>query len=192
MSLKEKRQEEIIYAAMNVFSKSGFENSKMEDIALEAGIGKATIYGYFSSKRELFEEMISYNMSEYKKELSKIIVEQNSFPEKLESLFRYHARFIDQNLDIFQLMNSGRILSDSMKKQLIKEQKVFLELIEKMVKTGAVRGEIRKNINEEAAALCILGSINHFASKKIFIDKMDVDNIDSRILIDIFMEGLAR
>ena len=81
MDLKEKRQEEIIQAAMNVFSKNGFESSKMEDIATEAGIGKGTIYGYFSSKRELFEEMICYNIDKYKKELSKIVVGQQSFSE---------------------------------------------------------------------------------------------------------------
>ena len=191
MNLKQRREKEIIYAAMSVFSKNGFENSKMETIALEAGIGKGTIYGYFSSKIELFEKMICFNMNEYKEELSQIIIAQNSFSEKLESLFNYHASFIDKNLYIFQLMNSGRILSDTLKKRLVKEEKLFLGLVENMIEKGIVKGEIRENINKETAALCILGAINHYASKRIFMDKQDAGNIDSKILIDIFMKGLG-
>lgn len=191
MDLKIKRKEQIIYAAMNVFSKNGFENSKMETIALEAGIGKGTIYGYFSSKKQLFEEMIYFNLEEYKKELFKIIEEENSFSEKLERLFRYHAKFIDQNLDIFQLMNSGKILSESMKNRLINEQDKFLKLVEEMIETSINTGEISKSTDKETTALCLLGGINFFATKRIFIDKVDIDSIDSKVLVDIFMNGIG-
>lgn len=191
MDLREKRREEIIQAAMNVFSKKGFERSKMEAIATEAGIGKGTIYGYFSSKKELFEEMIYYNLDKYKKELSKIIVGQQNFSEKLEGLFRYHASFLNQNLDIFQVINNGELLSHNMKKRLIDEQNSFFELLEKMIEKGISSGEISKNIDREVAVLCIIGSINQFAGKKVFIDRVSADNINSAPLIDILMRGLS-
>lgn len=192
MALRTRRKEQIIYAAMNVFSKNGFEHSKMESIAIEAGIGKGTIYGYFSSKRELFEEMICFNMDEYKRELSKIIDSQDNFSKKLERWFNYHTSLVNQSFDIFQLIDSGKILSDSMKKKFIEEQKLFLELVEKMIENGIIDGEIRKNIDQEVAALCILGAINHFANKRIFMDKISVKSMDFVILIDILMEGLGR
>lgn len=190
MDLRKRREKEIIYAAMNIFSKNGFENSKMEDIASEAGIGKGTIYGYFTSKIDLFEEMICYNMSQYKEELSKIILEDSCFSQKLDRLFHYHASFIGENLDIFQLMDSGRILSESMKKKLIEEQNIFLDLIEKMIEIAITSGELKESIDKETAGLCILGAINYLTSKKIFMDKINPDEIDSSFLVDIFMEGL--
>lgn len=192
MELRNRREEEIIYAAMNVFSKNGFEQSKMEDIAIEAGIGKGTIYGYFTSKRELFEEMICYNIDEYKEELSKILAVDNSFPEKLERLFRYHAKFIDQSLDIFHLINSGTIISESMKEKFIQEQRIFLGLIEDMIQGAMANGEIRKNIDPEIAALCIIGAINQLANKRTFMDEISVDSVDSKQLINIVMEGLVK
>lgn len=192
MSQGEKRKEEIIYAAMNVFSKNGFENSKMEAIALEAGIGKGTIYGYFSSKVELFEEMICFNMEEYKRELSMIIETQDSFSEKLQKWIDYHIVLVDENLDIFQHINSGRILSDSMEKRFIKEQNLFLKLIENMIQKAIENKEIRKNIDCEITALCILGGINHFTNKRLFIDRVDIDSIDSRALIDVLVNGLKK
>src|SRR5690554_2772036 len=109
MDLVEKRRIEIIHAAMKVFSNNGFERSKMETIAAEAGIGKGTIYGYFSSKKELFEEMICYNIDKYKDELIKIVASQQSFSKKLAMLFSYHANFIEKNLDILQVTNNSKL-----------------------------------------------------------------------------------
>lgn len=50
----EARRTAIIEAATRVFMKNGFEKTTMSDVADELGGSKATLYGYFSSKEELF------------------------------------------------------------------------------------------------------------------------------------------
>lgn len=191
MELRKKRQEEIICAAMNVFKKNGLENSKMEDIAIEAGIGKGTIYSYFTSKMDLFEEMIFYNMDNYKEELYKIVIEDDRFIKKLERLFQHHTEFIGKSVDVFQIININKILSESMKKKFVKEQKEFLGLIKEMIKKGIDSGQVNKNIDPEIAALSIIGSINQLSNKRIFLDEVNVDNIDFTNLINIIMEGIG-
>lgn len=52
------RPNQILDAALHVFSERGLEGARMEDIAERAGVSKATIYLYFSSKVEVFREMI--------------------------------------------------------------------------------------------------------------------------------------
>jgi len=52
-SKKIKKEQDIIVAAEAVFSRVGFTNAKMEDIAKEAGITKVTLYSYFQSKDNL-------------------------------------------------------------------------------------------------------------------------------------------
>lgn len=54
----EARPEEIIDAALAVFVEKGFEASRMEDVAREAGLSKAGVYLYFSSKQALLEALI--------------------------------------------------------------------------------------------------------------------------------------
>lgn len=51
---KEEKKGRIILAANEIFSRDGFSNAKIEDIAKAADVGKGTIYEYFSSKNELF------------------------------------------------------------------------------------------------------------------------------------------
>jgi len=49
----EKRQQ-IIDAAQRVFVRNGYERTSMEAIALEAGVGKMTVYRQFADKQSLF------------------------------------------------------------------------------------------------------------------------------------------
>ena len=57
--IKSDKRTRIINAALTVFSRDGFQNSKIEDIARAADIGKGTLYEYFSSKDELFLEVFT-------------------------------------------------------------------------------------------------------------------------------------
>lgn len=50
---KVRRNNEIVDAAETVIFEKGMANTTMEDIAREAELGKATIYGYYKSKDEI-------------------------------------------------------------------------------------------------------------------------------------------
>jgi TetR/AcrR family fatty acid metabolism transcriptional regulator len=50
---KDAKRETIGRAAMKVFRDRGYHSARMADIALEAGIGKGTIYEYFRNKGEI-------------------------------------------------------------------------------------------------------------------------------------------
>ena len=67
---KELRRKGILSAATKVFKKRGYQDTAMDDIALEAGITKPTIYQYFSSKEELFYSSLKPTFESLKEELS--------------------------------------------------------------------------------------------------------------------------
>lgn len=56
---REFRKEQIIKAALTVFKNNGIEKATMDEIAKEADFGKATLYYYFSSKEEIFIEILN-------------------------------------------------------------------------------------------------------------------------------------
>jgi AcrR family transcriptional regulator len=55
---KEERPNEILAAALEVFSAHGFEAARIDDVARKAGIAKGTIYLYFRDKEQLFRAMV--------------------------------------------------------------------------------------------------------------------------------------
>jgi AcrR family transcriptional regulator len=48
----------ILDAALDVFAEKGFADSRLDDVALRAGVAKGTLYLYFDSKQTLFEALI--------------------------------------------------------------------------------------------------------------------------------------
>ncbi len=51
-------RERILDAAERVFSRKGFDGSRVDEIAGAAGVNKALIYYYFESKKDLLEELV--------------------------------------------------------------------------------------------------------------------------------------
>lgn len=56
--VSEERKAQIIAAATQVFSRKGFSEARMEDIAEETGLSKGTLYLYFNSKDELITAIL--------------------------------------------------------------------------------------------------------------------------------------
>jgi AcrR family transcriptional regulator len=51
--VSDERKTQIMNAAENVFTKKGFSDARMDDIAGQTGLSKGTLYLYFKSKEEL-------------------------------------------------------------------------------------------------------------------------------------------
>lgn len=54
----EAKRQQVIAAATRVFVADGFVGASMDRIALAAGVSKPTVYRYFASKEELFDEIL--------------------------------------------------------------------------------------------------------------------------------------
>lgn len=57
--IKEDRREQILNAALKVFSHRGLAATKVSDIAAEAGLSHGLVYHYFPSKEDIFTELVS-------------------------------------------------------------------------------------------------------------------------------------
>jgi TetR/AcrR family transcriptional repressor of mexJK operon len=55
----------IISAARKLFVRHGYDETSMEAIAREAGVGKATVYAHFSAKEQLFAAIVSIEGEEH-------------------------------------------------------------------------------------------------------------------------------
>jgi len=52
--LVEKRREQILLAAIRLFSRKGFHKTNLRELAEEAGLSAGNIYDYVSSKEDIF------------------------------------------------------------------------------------------------------------------------------------------
>ncbi len=55
---KDARPAEILDAALDLFAERGFTATRMDDVAVRAGVTKGTVYLYFKNKEELFKALV--------------------------------------------------------------------------------------------------------------------------------------
>ncbi|QEL56823.1 TetR/AcrR family transcriptional regulator [Chromobacterium paludis] len=69
----ESKRQAIVAAATEVFLERGYEAASMSEISTRAGGSKATLYNYFSSKEELFLEVMGSLAGEMSKVYFKLV-----------------------------------------------------------------------------------------------------------------------
>jgi AcrR family transcriptional regulator len=71
----EARRIALLEAALEVFAKRGYHASSIDDIAREAGVSKALIYEHFTSKQDLYAELLEQHAGELFSALAEAISE---------------------------------------------------------------------------------------------------------------------
>lgn len=97
-----KTKETIKAAAKNLFFKKGNIHATTQDIADEAGVNRALIHYYFSSREQLLEVILNDAYQNITKRLQKAISSDLSFKEKIEN---FVSCYIDEALE-FPFMES--------------------------------------------------------------------------------------
>lgn len=70
---KDARPEEILDAALEVFTEKGFAGTRLDEVARAAGVSKGTLYLYFKSKQEIFEAAIQHTINPRLAQVEKLV-----------------------------------------------------------------------------------------------------------------------
>ena len=91
----DERKTMLLDAAALVFGKRGFEATRMEDVAAEAGVAKGLLYRHFASKDALFEALLDRKGDEFASALGGALVTA-TVAEPLALLRRGFELWVDQ------------------------------------------------------------------------------------------------
>lgn len=191
MVSKEQRRTDILNAALKVFAKNGFDRATIAEIAEIAGIGKGTVYEYFKSKKELFEDMIRYNVETYNKKVQDAVTKGNSVQEKLINFSVAHSEFMKEHIDILRMLPQPHMMSEEMKQHMIQEKHKIFKLIEDLIQEGIESGSFKKNLDKEITAFCIIGAVNEHYCNRVFMNKINPEELDHAVLINTLIEGFV-
>ena len=117
VKIKISTEEKILAAAEQVFLKSGYDGSRMQEIADLAGINKAMLHYYFRSKDLLFEHIAEQKFALFFPKLQELLGSPVSFTDKVCTYVELHINLLRENpyLPLF-VVNTVNINSDFIKK----------------------------------------------------------------------------
>ncbi|MFB4321914.1 TetR/AcrR family transcriptional regulator [Paenibacillus sp. JNUCC32] len=165
--IRDERKEQIMRAAIKVFSKRGIFGTKMSMIAGEAGVSHGLLYHYFKSKDELFITLVQWSMDEARHALSDIYDVPGTPLEKITLLTSIILQEDDNSH--FMLIQQART-SDGVPeeaKRIIESYSIhaFVDQLMPLFEAGQQAGEIAAGDLRELAA-CYLSVLSGLMTLK--------------------------
>jgi len=191
MREKNQKRQDILNSAMTLFRDKGFHNTKMEDIAIGAGVGKGTLYEYFESKQDVFDEACIEYVDVIIENIEYVSNIDDTFKNKLLILFngklKMESEFADMSID--NVLSSKNIISEKTIKTIIGKITEMYSLICKIIDQGKEEGVVKKNIQSEVLACLIVGTLGEYSRLKTQKKEKEIKEDD--VIFDLLYNGFA-
>jgi AcrR family transcriptional regulator len=194
---KDARPDEIIEAAVALFTERGFAATRLEDVAARAGIGKGTIYLYFPNKEELFRAVVRQRLSPNLDAIEAMVAAHTgSSAELLRGIAARALQLIETDIIAIPklvLAESGNFPAIA---RLYAEEvaRRGMALLEGVLARGMERGEFRR-LDPHSVLPLFTGPILVMALWKQSLGRHTDIEFDPRRVIethlDVFLRGLA-
>ncbi len=182
----------ILRAAIKVFARSGFFNSKVADVAHEAGVADGTVYLYFKNKDDILASIFNNEMDEALSRGRAALARIDDPVEKLKRVVRAHLERFSNDRDlavVFQVELRGS--TKFMEQFSATRVTDYLELIRGVIEEGQQRGVFRRGLNNTIAAKILFGAVDEMVTNWVLSRKRYslLSTLDS--VVDVFFNGIG-
>ncbi|WP_201307670.1 TetR/AcrR family transcriptional regulator [Companilactobacillus farciminis] len=145
-------KKQVLKAAINLFSKQGYDGTSTAQIAEASGMSQATIFKYYKSKEDLLlvilKPLIEHLLPVYGKEFAKKLSQQDqNLANMIHFIVQDRYSFLVQNKDAVMILISQLLINQQIKDNVLQkivdvkdifEQNIWLPL----KKTGELRDDL--------------------------------------------------
>lgn len=174
----------ILEGALRAFAKKGFYNTRVSEIASEAGVADGTIYLYFKNKDDLlislFEDRMEFLISRMEAELEGI----GGPVERLEKVIELHCHLATEEPDLAEFITVELRQSSKFVKEYENPKfHDYLHIVEGILEEGKATGEFRKDAEVRLIARAVFGALDEVLLFLTLghIDGKTVDNIIEQV-----------
>ena len=186
------KPQQIIEAAVRVFARKGYYNSRVSDIAREAGIAAGTIYLYFKTKDDILVTLFRDKMADFVGVLRKAIAGEADAASKIRRLVSLHFRILEENPELAEVvqveLRQGQKFFRGAPSQ---EIGAYFALIGSVLEEGVAEGRFRSGLPVKVATKMLFGAMDQMATSWVLGRRgyQLVDTADA--VAQIFLQGVA-
>ena len=184
----------LVTAATAVFAEKGYASTRVADIAERAGVGKGTVYEYFSSKEELLFAVFESINEEISTRVSATLSKNGSAREKLLALLQLGAKVISEQVELqpvildFWAASRGKDFEEHYREAVIASYGLFRSMISDFICGGQKRGEFKTDVDAEALAVVVVATVDGLGIQLFFdpsIDPHQIAETFAHLLYDV-------
>ena len=188
---KEEKRKNILEAAIRIFARNGYFNSRVSEIAKEAGVADGTIYIYFQSKEEVLAAIFEEALQQFIAISKETLKEVREPAKKLETIARLQLKYLGSNRDlamVFQIEFRHNIMfMERFSKTRLRD---YFAIIQEAILDGQESGLFR-NINSKFATKLFFGMIDELVTSWLISGKDYPLEDAAEPMTRVFVNGIA-
>ncbi len=158
------KRERILRAAIKVFARKGFYDTRVSEIAKAAGVADGTIYLYFENKDavliSIFEDRITKLIAVLRREVD----EAQTFEEKLRIVVERQLGLLEGQRDLAEVVTVNLRQSSKLLKQYAAPRFTeYLDLIASVIALGQREGIVDPALSPRVVATGLWGALDGIA-----------------------------
>lgn len=187
------KPQQIIEAAIRVFARSGYYNSRVSDIAREAGIASGTIYLYFKTKDEILVTLFREKMAAFVGQLRAAIAREPDAVAKIRRLVALHFEVLERNPALAEVVQVElRQGHKFFRGASAHEVSQYFALIGAVLQEGIAAGRFRSDLPVKVATKVLFGAMDQVATSWVLGKRAYRLGDTAEAVATIFLKGVIR
>jgi AcrR family transcriptional regulator len=157
-----KREREIIDAAAEIFHRTGYADSSVQDVAEAVGILKGSLYYYIDSKQDLLYRVLLEVHEDAEGILESIEAMTDATP--LERIAAYVKRHVEYNVrnvtKVAVYYHDFDLLSPERRADIRRHRRRYEVFLEGLIREAQVAGDVPADADPRVLSYCMFGTMN--------------------------------
>jgi TetR/AcrR family fatty acid metabolism transcriptional regulator len=159
------KRQQIIDAAVRVFARNGYYNSRVSDIAREAGIASGTIYLYFATKDEILVTLFREKMAAWVAHVRAALSGEDDPLARIRRIVALHFQVLEDDPDLAEVVQVElRQGHKFFRGASAHEVSAYFDLIGGVLLDGMAAGVIRRDLPVSVATKALFGAMDQMAT----------------------------
>jgi TetR/AcrR family transcriptional regulator len=192
---KLRQREELLAAALDLFSEKGYHNVSMHQIAQRAEFAVGTVYKFFKNKEELYKALITAKVAEYHRILKETLDQEKDIPSLLQDYVAAKAAVLVGGAATLRLyFAETRGASFNIKAGLDRDiRKLYDEVVARLasVLAAGVKKKVFRKLDPYQMAMALEGITNAFLFGWLEDPQRHPYEANIPTMIDMFFLGVS-
>jgi len=165
-NLENEKQQRILDTAVEEFASHGFRQASVNRMVQKLGIAKGSIFQYFGTKEGLFHVVFDHAVELVRRSLRQVkqVTAETDFFERIRRSLIAGIHFIDRYPRIYRIYLKMVFQEDfPLRAEFLQQVHLFsAEYLKPLVESGISRGNLRSDLNIEAAVFFLDALMDRF------------------------------
>ncbi len=187
----------LLDAALEQFSRQGYQATRLEDIAQAAGVTRGAIYHHFGGKTELYKSLMEAASAQESGAVETAISEGGTLPEIMTRILSYSLALLEKDRRLRQIFELSLIRAGNdpdlvaVRNQRLEQSEMLINSTASIMAQGIIRGELRGDLDPTTVARAFIAYQNGVAA--LWLSNRQAFSLNEKAaeFADVFMGGLV-